>query len=119
MHTKKLPERGMPVVQGVHQSILGYLPRYPDIIPDTPAWFVWLGQEDMVHFAFYERDSDECLCRVQKRDGIWYAYRRGKSKTRQIKIGSSEDVTIAALWNAYHKLVEKQLQEDGVLTRQD
>jgi hypothetical protein len=112
-----LPQQaGTPVVHGKYQSIMGYF--QPDIVPDSPNWFVWLGKTDIVHFAFYELDSDECLCRVHKRDNRWYAYRNGRNKVREIEIGSGDKVTIAALWDAYRHLIDEEKREQGSLTRQ-
>ena len=103
---ENLSQRGIPVVHGKFQSIMGYF--QPDIVPDSVNWFAWLEDSDTQDFAFYELDSDACLCRARKRDGLWYAYQVvGRTRVREVELGTSDKVTIATLWDAYRQLVER------------
>lgn len=97
-------ERGIPVVRARYRSIIAHL--HPDIVIDSPAWFAWLEQPETQRFAFYEDESDGCLFHAQKREGVWYAYRQNKAP--EIEIGSSDTVTIAALWSAYDRLMNDE-----------
>jgi hypothetical protein len=106
----------MLVVRGKYQSVIATFE--PDIVPDSPNWFAWLDAATTSEFAFYEDESDECLCYVQKRDGVWYVYRVRRNRTREVELGGSQAVTIAALWSAYRHLVNEELREQGSTTRQ-
>lgn len=89
-----------------------------EIVPDSLAWVEWLDQPSTHAFALYDEEADECLCRAHKREGGWYVYRIGRGKMREVELGSSATVTMAALWTAYDQLIAAELREQGSTSRQ-
>ncbi len=93
-----------------------------DIIPESPAWSVWVSQTRS--FAFHGRNGSYTAHKdlKQRGEGYWYAYARVEGKLTKRYLGRGIDLTLTRLEQAAQELwldmPATQLQKGNELTSQ-
>ena len=102
---KRLPEpaRVLPLVEfGTHGGYVVICPEHGllTLEPDTPQWFAWLATRSS--FRFVGKHGRLTAHREVQRlpKAAWRAHRQIRNHTYNIRLGSTESLTIAALEQA-------------------
>src|SRR5215469_7651000 len=73
-------------------------PLIPAVIPESPAWYAWLGSTPSLAFTAQSGTSFTLRQeRVQRGGTYWYAYRRIASRPVKRYLGRSADLTLERL----------------------
>jgi len=101
--SKRSPAHVLPLVEYVHVGHYvvicpkqGLLP----LQPETPEWFAWLGTHTSFRFVgkagrLTAHRELQCVSRA-----VWRAHRQIRNHTYNLRLGKTQDVTIAALEQA-------------------
>jgi hypothetical protein len=102
---KRLPEpaRVLPLVEfGTHGGYVVICPEHGllTLEPDTPQWFAWLATRSS--FRFVGKHGRLTAHREVQRlpKAAWRAHRQIRNHTYNLRLGSTEDLTMAALEQA-------------------